>query len=155
MTDEIDFGDLNNPLVLKKLSEELDKTPQDKNIFNNLSPEYKEPADEGLKFDDDKCRIDLVPPELVFSVATILTFGAKKYSERNWEKGMKWSRVFGATMRHMWCWWAGKGPTTRSFVFGDLDEETGYSHLWHAGCCISFLIAYEERGTGTDDRSTL
>ena len=32
------------------------------------------------------------------------------------------------------------------------DMETGFSHLWHAGCCIVFLIAFEIRGTGTDDR---
>lgn len=107
---------------------------------------------EGRKDDVDKVRMELVPPELVFAVAEVLTFGATKYDARNWEKGMSWGRVFGALMRHLWAWWGGKGPTTRSFLFGDLDGETGYSHLWHAGCCIAFLIAYEERGSGTDDR---
>ena len=107
---------------------------------------------EGVKFDEGKVRIELVPPEAVFAIATILTFGAVKYADRNWEKGMPWSRVFGALMRHMWCWWAGKGPTNVNFAFGDTDAETGHSHLWHAGCCIMFLIAYEMRGTGTDDR---
>jgi hypothetical protein len=108
-----------------------------------------------MKFDADKIRIELMPAEMVLSVSTILTFGAKKYGDRNWEKGMKWSRVFGALMRHMWCWWAGSGPTTKSFVFGDLDDETGHSHLWHAGCCIAFLIAYEERQIGEDDRAKI
>lgn len=107
---------------------------------------------EGRKDDVDKVRMELVPPEMVFAVAEVLTFGAAKYDARNWEKGMSWGRVFGALMRHLWAWWGGKGPTTRSFLFGDLDGETGYSHLWHAGCCIAFLIAYEERGSGTDDR---
>ncbi len=86
--------------------------------------------------------MDLVPPELLTAVAPILAFGAEKYGERNWEKGMKWSRVFGALMRHMWAWWGGQ----------NVDEETGKSHLWHAGCCIAFLIAYEQRKTGEDDR---
>lgn len=108
--------------------------------------------EEGAKFDAGKVRIELVPPELVFAVATILTFGAIKYADRNWEKGMSWGRIFGSLMRHMWAWWAGKGPTTQSFLFGELDQETGLSHLWHAGCCIAFLISYEERGIGTDDR---
>lgn len=107
---------------------------------------------DGIKYDIGKVRIELVPAELIFAVATILSFGASKYADRNWELGMKWSRVFGALMRHMWCWWAGKGPTTKNFMFGDTDEETGHSHLWHAGCCLAFLIAYEERGTGEDDR---
>jgi hypothetical protein len=107
---------------------------------------------EGTKLDAGKVRLELVPPELLFGVGQILTSGAIKYEARNWEKGMSWGRVFGALMRHMWCWWGGKGPTTESFVFGSMDEETGKSHLWHAGCCIAFLIAYEERGIGTDDR---
>lgn len=107
---------------------------------------------EGLKYDAGKVRLELLPPELLFGVATILTFGANKYEDRNWEKGMKWSRVFGALMRHMWAWWGGKGPTTKSFLLGELDDETGKSHLWHAGCCLAFLIAYEEREVGEDDR---
>jgi len=107
----------------------------------------------GVKKDEGKVRMDLLPPELLFAVAQILTFGAVKYADRNWELGMKWGRVFGALMRHLWAWWGGKGPTTQSFLFGELDEETKFSHLWHAGCCIAFLIAYEERGVGEDDRS--
>lgn len=108
---------------------------------------------EGRKDDGGKVRLDLVPPELIFAVGDILTFGAKKYADRNWEKGMKWGRVFGALMRHLWSWWGGKGPTTKSFLFNETDEETTRSHLWHAGCCIAFLIAYEERGIGEDDRN--
>lgn len=97
---------------------------------------------EGIKYDGDKIRYDLLPPELLQGVAEILTFGAKKYSERNWEKGMDWGRVYGALQRHLWAWWRGE----------DKDPETGKSHLWHAGCCIAFLIAFEERGVGKDDR---
>ena len=107
---------------------------------------------EGRKDDTGKVRFELLPPELLFGTAVILTFGAKKYEDRNWEKGMSWGRVFGALMRHLWAWWGGKGPTTKSFLLGDLDEETGHSHLWHAACCLAFLIAYEERRIGTDDR---
>lgn len=109
---------------------------------------------EGTKFDADKVRIELFPSEALFAISRVLTFGAKKYADRNWELGLSWSRVFGATMRHLWCWWGGKGPTTVNFVFGSTDDETKMSHLWHAGCCIVFLITYEERGVGKDDRPT-
>lgn len=109
---------------------------------------------EGIKHDSEKVRIELVPPEIIFAVADILTFGAKKYSDRNWENGMKWGRVFGALMRHLWSWWGGARPTTTNFVFGSLDSETGKSHLWHAACCIAFLVSYEERKIGEDDRQT-
>lgn len=107
---------------------------------------------EGVKHDSGKARIELVAPEFIFGVAQVLTFGAAKYDDRNWELGMSWGRVFGAAMRHAWAWWGGKGPTTKSFLFGELDSETGFSHLWHLGCCVMFLIAYEERGVGKDDR---
>ena len=99
---------------------------------------------EGLKFDGDKVRYELLPDELLEGTASILTFGAKKYADRNWELGMKWSRVYGALMRHLWAWW---NP-----LKSDLDPETGKSHLWHAACCIAFLMAYEARGVGEDDR---
>jgi hypothetical protein len=108
---------------------------------------------EGRKDDHGKARYDLIPPELLEGVARVLTFGAEKYSSRNWERGMLWGRPFGAMMRHMWAWWGGKGPTTKSFLFGELDAETGFSHLWHAATCVAFLIAYEERGHGEDDRA--
>ena len=65
---------------------------------------------------------------------------------------MDWGRVFGACMRHLWAWWGGQNPTTKSFLFGDLDTETGYSHLWHALACVVFLTTYEERQVGTDTR---
>lgn len=110
---------------------------------------------EGYKADEDKVRIELVPPEFIFATAAVLTFGANKYADRNWEKGMKWSRPFGAAMRHLWAWWAGRGPTTKNFLFGSMDGETGYSHLWHASCCLAFLVSYEERGMDFyDDRFT-
>lgn len=108
----------------------------------------------GEKYDQEKPCMDLIPPEAIFALANVLTYGATKYSRRNWEKGMEWGRVFGACMRHLWCWWGGQGPATKSFLFGELDEETKFSHLWHALACITFLLTYEERGIGVDNRSS-
>ena len=96
----------------------------------------------GVKHDQGKLPYDLIPPELLESVSKVLQFGANKYSARNWEKGMSWGRVFSALMRHMWAWWKGEKA----------DPETGFSHLEHAACCIAFLVAYEQRGVGLDDR---
>lgn len=99
-------------------------------------------TDVAVKYDQEKIRLELLPPELITEVGKILTFGAIKYEERNWEKGMDWGRVFGALQRHLWAWWNGE----------DTDPETGESHLSHAACCIAFLIAYEKRQIGTDTR---
>jgi len=96
----------------------------------------------GIKHDTGKLPLHLLPVDAIEAITEILDFGARKYAPRNWEKGMDWSRVYRATIGHLFKWWAGKGP----------DEETGKSHLWHAGCCILFLISYELRGVGQDDR---
>lgn len=106
------------------------------------NPQCAKP-EQGIKYDDKKIRMDLIPPELLWAVGDILTFGAEKYGDRNWEHGMDWGRVYGALQRHLNAWWGG----------GAVDSETGKSHLWHAGCCLAFLIAYEQRGVGHDSRS--
>ena len=100
---------------------------------------------EGRKFDAEKPCYDLIPPSTLHALATVLTFGAHKYASRNWEQGMAWGRVFGALMRHLWSWWGGQ----------NYDEETGHSHLWHAQCCLSFLIEYESTHPELDDRPYL
>lgn len=97
----------------------------------------------GVKHDAGKPAIDLIAPELVFGTAAVLEVGARKYSVRNWETGMRWGRPFAALMRHLWAWWRGE----------KYDPETGLPHLWCAACNLMFLIAYEERGIGQDDRS--
>lgn len=99
-------------------------------------------AHSGVKFDSDKIRPELIAPEFIESLSEVLTYGAKKYADRNWEKGMDWSRVFGGLMRHMWAWWRGES----------FDPETGFSHLAHAACCIMFLVTYEKRNVGNDNR---
>jgi hypothetical protein len=96
----------------------------------------------GIKHDQEKDPWHLMPWDAVRAVVQVLAFGAGKYTARNWEKGMAWSRPFAALLRHMTAWWGGE----------DKDPETGFSHLWHAGCCVMFLIAFEIRGIGQDDR---
>ena len=116
----------------------------DKMIERISSPNWREevPVPKFVKDDNTKTRYDLLPPELLEETAKVLTFGAQKYSAHNWAQGASWSRYFSAMMRHMWAWWRGE----------DNDPETGFSHLAHAACCISFLIAYQRRGLGEDDR---
>ena len=97
---------------------------------------------EGRKDDQGKLPYHLLPPDAIEEILRVLDYGQNKYSARNWEKGMAWSRPFAALMRHMWAWW--RGQTN--------DPETGFSHLAHAGCCILFLLSYGERKIGEDDR---
>lgn len=88
---------------------------------------------EGVKDDDNKVRLELLSPSFLNGVGQVLTFGAQKYAARNWEKGILYSRVYGALLRHLNDWWAGE----------QFDKETGTHHLLHAGCCVMFLAHYE------------
>jgi hypothetical protein len=97
---------------------------------------------EGTKLDAGKSRHDLIAPELPHYLGLVQGFGAVKYEARNWEKGMKWGRPFAAAMRHLWKWWGGER----------CDAESGLPHLAHAACMMMYLLAYEERGLGDDDR---
>ena len=97
---------------------------------------------EGVKFDGNKPTYELLPDDALAAIQKILDFGAVKYAARNWELGMEWRRPWNACLRHLWAWMR-REPC---------DQESGMSHLWHAGCCILFLIAYELRGVGTDNR---
>lgn len=96
----------------------------------------------GIKHDQDKLRYDLIPFDVLEEYVKVLTFGANKYSSRNWEAGFNWSRCFAAALRHLTSWFRGQ----------DKDPETGLSHLAHAMCCVTFLLAFELRKAGTDDR---
>lgn len=128
-------------LVAEWVDEPIVNTPE-METFGELAQSKQEA---GSKFDAGKARLDLLAPEFLTGTAEILDFGARKYGERNWEAGMSWSRPFAALMRHMWAWWAGE----------EKDAETGKSHLWHAACCLMFLIAFEARGAGKDDRAKI
>jgi hypothetical protein len=97
---------------------------------------------QAIKYDSEKTRVELLPYNALLEIAKVMTIGAKKYGDNNWRKGMLWSRLYGACLRHLIAWYEGQ----------DKDEETGLLHLAHAGCCILFLITYQLLGLGTDNR---
>lgn len=97
---------------------------------------------EGKKHDVGKMRLDLIPPEMTLAIGRVLTMGAEKYGDRNWEKGFDWSRSIAALKRHLTAWECRQ----------DNDVESGYCHLDHVLCNVAFLIAFYERGVGNDDR---
>lgn len=101
---------------------------------------------EGRKDDQEKARMDLLPPDALYEVAEVLTFGAKKYAARNWEKGIAYGRVIGAALRHIFAIMRGE----------DRDPETGLLHAAHAICCLMFLCSFQMRGMKhLDDRADL
>lgn len=87
-------------------------------------------------------RFGLLPFDSLWEVAEVYGLGAKKYAERNWQRGYKWSLSFDALQRHLALWWEGE----------ETDSESGLSHLAHAAFHILALIWFRKHAKGTDDR---
>jgi hypothetical protein len=96
----------------------------------------------GVKYDDAKAPLALLPPEALEEIAKVLAFGSRKYSAWNWTKGFKWSRLYSSTLRHLFAHMKGE----------NIDPETGLSHLAHVGANVLFLIYHEVHKVGEDDR---
>jgi len=94
------------------------------------------------KFDGGKVPMQLLSTVALNEIAKVLAFGAEKYSANQWRAGMRWSRLIGAALRHITAFNDGES----------VDEESGLSHLAHAGCCIMFLLEYESTRKDFDDR---
>ena len=83
----------------------------------------------GRKNDGGKLRYDLDSVPATRQRVEVLTHGAEKYGDRNWEQGIKYSRIYAALQRHLTAFWDGE----------DTDQESGLSHLAHASCELMFL----------------
>lgn len=98
----------------------------------------------GRKFDNDKDRWDLLPVTAVKEVVKVLTYGAKKYDDNNWQYVEDaHNRYFAAALRHLVAWREGEQQ----------DAETKLHHLAHAICCLLFLITLDFRKRATDDNA--
>lgn len=97
----------------------------------------------GEKYNKKKNKLELFPYDALWEIGKVYTFGAEKYDDRGWEKGIKYSRVYGALMRHCWAWWNHE----------DKDQDSKLSHMVHAAWNALTLVAYELRGMKKwDDR---
>ena len=86
---------------------------------------------------DDKPRLVLIPPTALRRLGMVYLRGEKKYSARNWEKGMPYSRFLDSALRHL-----------NSYIEGKRDED----HLSQAVFNIFAIIHFEETGrTELDD----
>lgn len=86
-------------------------------------------------------RFSLIPADFLWALAEHYGLGAKKYADRNWERGYKWSLTVDAMERHWNAWKMGE----------DNDPETGSSHLIAAAWHVVALWWFHKHGKGTDD----
>lgn len=75
-------------------------------------------------------RYDLIPTEVLDALAEVFTEGAKKYGDRNWEKGLSLASTFNHLMKHLIKWSIGK---------------TDEPHLEHALANLAMIVTYVRR----------
>lgn len=85
----------------------------------------------GMKYDQGKPRMWLLPFISLYEIAKVLTFGAKKYAAHSWQTVPNGEeRYTNALLRHL-----------VSINEGEIyDEESGLLHWSHVGCNALFLI---------------
>lgn len=96
----------------------------------------------GLRSNAEKVRVELLVAEALEAEARVWAFGAKKYGDFNWQRGMKWSTVLGCLLRHTFAILKGE----------DVDPESGELHAAHISCNATMLIYYYMYYKEGDDR---
>ena len=106
------------------------------------SQPVKESCELGTKHDGEKLRPDLIPWGPLEQVVQVLTFGARKYADDNWQHvlpGRK--RYLAAGLRHVFAYAGGER----------LDEESGLHHIAHAITCLMFLLWHDDKAREEGD----
>lgn len=96
----------------------------------------------GIKHDKDKARLHLIPIEALELMSETLEYGISKYNKRNYEKGIQYTRLADAALRHLYQW----------LQKADLDEESGLNHVGHALSNLAMLAYMIKNKPEMDDR---
>lgn len=96
----------------------------------------------GTKNDAGKSRISLIPREALWGMGDALGYGEKKYGTNNFRKGIAYSRLADAAIRHL-----------TQFMDGeDIDKESGNHHLFHCLASVAMLVYMFYNKKNMDDR---
>jgi hypothetical protein len=124
-------------LVKQVIMENKSEKKKEKNFTNATTGKGG-----GFRLNKGKLRYDLVEPRAYRDFVEVLTDGANKYFDRNWENGLSWTSVLASLKRHIAAIEMGE----------DYDPESGRLHIAHAACNVHFLNAYYYIFPQGDDR---
>ena len=103
--------------------------------------------------DMGKLRYDLIPPDFLEFLARVFGYGAEKYDDNNWMKGLNQSETYACHMRHMQKWWAGENlDEDYTDADGNLVKGSGLPHLWHTLWNVGVMAYFERHRPDLDDR---
>lgn len=123
-------------LIKKIIMEKNDEQKKEKDMTSTTG------KGKGLRFNQGKLRYDLVEPRAFQDFVQVLTDGANKYFDRNWENGLSWTSVLASLKRHIAAIERGE----------DFDPESGRLHIAHAACNVHFLNSFYYTFPQGDDR---
>lgn len=96
----------------------------------------------GNRYNSNKPKWSLVDYESLLPLVQVLEFGASKYGENNWKKGLSYTETTESLLRHVY-----------SFLQGeDTDEESKLHHIGHILCNAMFLSYMIKNRPNLDDR---
>ncbi len=97
----------------------------------------------GVKYDQGKPMIALIPAVALEEEGKVWTFGAQKYGFWNWHKGLSYVRILSGVLRHISAMLRGE----------DIDPESGLPHAAHARCGLGMILQFQaENRKELDDR---
>ena len=76
--------------------------------------------------------------------ASAMEYGIKKYGRNNWKKGMEWSRLLDAALRHF----------VAAALGEEEDEESGLPHIALGLASLHMLLGNVDLGIGENDLYT-
>jgi len=110
----------------------------------------------GLRFNQGKLRYDLVEPRAHRDMVKVLTYGATKYFDRNWENGLTWTSVIASLKRHLAAIELGEDydfdSNCEDCKSGYCEKHSGELHIANLACNAHFLNAFYYTFPQGDDR---
>lgn len=103
---------------------------------------YKTKIGDAYRYNHGKPRFDLINPLAHRDLVNVLTNGANKYGDRNWENGFAWTSVLASLERHLNAFKACE----------DYDDETKLLHIAHVAANAHFLNSFYYIFPQGDDR---
>jgi hypothetical protein len=118
-----------------------DAMPMSLDAHPMVKPDGYIKSNGGERFNANKPRLTLNPPEALIAASRVWAHGEAKYGRDNWRKAgeqLSLMAVSDSLMRHL-----------AAFVSGeDIDEETGQAHVAHLLCNAMMLATFAEALAG-------
>lgn len=107
----------------------------------DVLPGFESNKPKGIKYDNGKAPINLIPVDYILGTAKVFEFGGKKYGLHNYRLGLAHSRCLDAAMRHILAILGGE----------EIDPESGLPHIHHAACSLAMYDYQRIHHPGLND----